>query len=68
MKELSLYAQIALYVLIIGGINWGLVGLTGHDLIAAILGGLLSRLIYLVVGAAAGYFCYLIYLEKFKKS
>lgn len=41
------------YVLvIIGAINWGLVGLFGFDLIAAIFGDmtLVSRILYTVVG------------------
>jgi len=49
-------------VLVIGGLNWGLVGLFEFDLVAAISGGLsfgetnfLSRTIYLLVGLAALY-------------
>ena len=67
MKDLNLYGQISLIILIIGGINWGLVGLFNVNLISGIFGMLLGRLIFIIVGAAAGYFCYLIYLEKFKK-
>ena len=43
------------YVLtIIGAINWGLVGLFGFDLIAAIFGDmtLVSRILYTVVGVS----------------
>ena len=45
-------------LLIIGGLNWGLVGLFQFDLVAAIFGGqsaVLSRLIYTVVGLSAVY-------------
>jgi len=45
-------------LLIIGGLNWGLVGLFQFDLVAAIFGGqsaVLSRLIYTVVGFSAVY-------------
>ena len=44
-------------LLAIGGLNWGLVGLFGFDLIAAIFGEMtiISRLIYVVVGLAAAY-------------
>jgi uncharacterized membrane protein YuzA (DUF378 family) len=44
-------------LLIIGGINWGLVGLFKFDLVAAVFGGLpyLARAIYILVGLAATY-------------
>lgn len=45
--------RIALTLLIIGGINWGLIGLFQFDLVAAIFGGqdaALSRVIYTLVG------------------
>jgi len=45
-------------LLVIGGLNWGLVGLFQFDLVATIFGGqsaLLSRLIYIVVGVCALY-------------
>lgn len=45
-----------LVLVIIGGINWGLVGFFGVDLVAAIFGGqeaLGSRVIYALVGLSA---------------
>ena len=51
--------RIALAVLIIGGLNWGLVGLFKFDLVAWIFGGqdaILSRIVYTVV-ALAGVWC-----------
>lgn len=66
MKEM--YRQIAIILLIVGGLNWGLFGLFGFNLVSAILGNLLGRLVFIVVGVAAGYMCYLYYLEKFKKA
>lgn len=45
----------ALVLVIIGALNWGLVGLFQFDLVAAIFGGQaapLSRLIYTLVGVA----------------
>ena len=47
--------RIALIVMIIGAINWGLIGFLNFDLVAYIFGGqtaLLSRIIYAVVGVA----------------
>jgi hypothetical protein len=46
---------IALVLTIIGGLNWGLVGLADLDLVAAIFGAgsTLARLVYIAVGIAA---------------
>ncbi|MEO5772820.1 MAG: DUF378 domain-containing protein [Sphingomicrobium sp.] len=46
---------ITLVLLIVGGLNWGLVGLFDFDLVAAIFGegSLLSRIVYVLVGASA---------------
>ncbi len=52
---------VAMILLIVGGINWGLVGLAQFDLVAAIFGGqdaLLSRIVYILVGLAALYSIY----------
>jgi len=44
-------------LLVIGGLNWGLVGLFSFDLVKATLGDMtfLSRLVYIVVGLSAVY-------------
>ena len=44
-------------LLVIGGLNWGLIGFFNFDLIATIFGGMsaLTRLIYCVVGLSALY-------------
>jgi uncharacterized membrane protein YuzA (DUF378 family) len=46
---------ITLILLIVGGLNWGLVGLFGFDLVAAIFGEMsaLSRVVYTLVGLSA---------------
>ncbi len=47
---------IALILVIIGGINWGSIGIFQFDLVAWIFGGqaaLVSRIIYTLVGIAA---------------
>ena len=48
---------IALVLIIIGGINWGLVGLINVDLVAWDfgMGTLLARAVYVLVGLAALY-------------
>jgi len=55
MTRLNRLDWAALVVLIIGGLNWGLVGLFSFDLVAAIFGPMsaLSRIIYILVGASA---------------
>ena len=47
--------KITLLLLIIGGLNWGLVGLFDFDLVAAIFGemSVISRAVYVLVGASA---------------
>ncbi len=57
MKNLSILDWIALILVLVGGLNWGLVGFFKFDLVAAILGNmtLLSRVIYAVVGLATLY-------------
>jgi len=51
---------VAMILLIIGGINWGLVGLANFDLVAALFGdgSALSRIVYVLVGLAALYSLY----------
>jgi uncharacterized membrane protein YuzA (DUF378 family) len=46
---------VTLALVIIGGINWGLVGLFGFDLVAALFGTMsaLSRIVYILVGVSA---------------
>jgi len=54
MKVLKI---IAIVLVIVGGLNWGLVGLFNFDLVAAIFGAMssLSRIVYVLVGLAAIY-------------
>lgn len=53
---MSAIHKIALALLIIGGINWGLVGIFQFDLVAWLFGGsasVISRIIYTLVGVSA---------------
>lgn len=48
--------KICLVLLIIGGLNWGLVGLFSFNLVGWLFGGVasvLSRIIFVIVGVAA---------------
>jgi len=57
MKKKGPVGWIAFILLLIGGLNWGLVGFFKFDLIAAIFGDMttLSRIVYDLVGLAALY-------------
>ena len=59
--------RIALIITIIGGLNWGSIGLFQFDLVAWIFGGsgsLLARTIYTVVGLAAIWCISLLFRER----
>lgn len=57
MKKLNAVDILALVLIIVGGLNWGLVGLFQFDLVATIFGemSLISRVVYSLVGIAAVY-------------
>ena len=66
MNNNGLLGLIALILVLIGGINWGLVGLFNINLVSMLFGaGLLGRLIYIIIGVSAGF---LIYLRVTKKA
>ncbi len=58
MVKLNTWGYIAAILLIIGGLNWGIYGLTSYDIIDAIFGllSVISRIIYILVGISAIYF------------
>jgi hypothetical protein len=50
---------IALVLVIIGGLNWGLVGLFSFNLVEAIFGvGVIATIVYVLVGLSALYMIY----------
>lgn len=57
MNKLSVLDWVALILVVIGGLNWGLVGALNVDLVAVIFGDMsaLSRIVYILVGLAAIY-------------
>jgi uncharacterized protein len=60
MAETTVLDKIALILVIIGGLNWLLVGLFDFDLVESLLGSIpvLRDIIYIVVGIAALYLIY----------
>ena len=65
------FYKVCLILMIIGGINWGLIGIFRFDLVAWIFGGqaaILSRIIYTLVGIAALWCITLIFRDTDKVS
>lgn len=63
MKKTNGLDFLAIILLIVGAVNWGLVGFFNFNLVAYLLGDMtiFSRLIYVVVGIASLYLVYYIY-------
>jgi uncharacterized membrane protein YuzA (DUF378 family) len=57
MNKLNVLDWIALVLVIVGGLNWALVGLFSFDLVAVIFGemSILARIVYVLVGLSAVY-------------
>ena len=54
MKTIDVIAAV---LLVVGGLNWGLVGLFNFDLVATLLGSqsFLASVVYVLVGLSAAY-------------
>jgi uncharacterized protein len=55
MYKLKLIDKISLILVIIGAINWGLIGLFNFNIVSALLGqpaNLLGRIIYIFIGVS----------------
>lgn len=57
LRRMGVIDWIAMILLIIGGLNWGLIGLFDIDLVAALFGAksMMSRAVYTLVGVSALY-------------
>ena len=58
MKAMKIIDKIALALVIIGAINWGLIGIFNFNLVDTIFGtmSIISRIIYILVGVS-GLWC-----------
>ena len=59
--------RLALVLLIIGGLNWGLVGIFRFDLVAWAFGGqstLISRIVYILVALSAAWCISLLFRKR----
>ncbi|WP_027623491.1 DUF378 domain-containing protein [Clostridium lundense] len=69
MYKFNLFDKISLILVIIGAVNWGLLGLFNFNLVSGIFGepaNFVSRLIYILVGVSGTYLILL--LLKIKKN
>ena len=57
MKKMNVIDWIALILVFIGGLNWGLVGVANFDVVAEIFGvdSTVANIVYIVVGLSALY-------------
>jgi uncharacterized membrane protein YuzA (DUF378 family) len=57
MNKLTGLDLVALILIIVGGLNWLLVGIFSFDLVAAIFGSMsvVARIVYILVGLSAIY-------------
>ena len=56
VSDMKVIDRLALALVIIGGLNWGGIGIFGLDMVAALFGGsasVLSRLVYILVCISA---------------
>lgn len=60
MHKFNFIDWLAMVLVIIGGLNWGLVGLFSYDLVSSIFGtGSVANIVYDLVGLAAVYMVYM---------
>ncbi len=54
---MKILKQTAFVLLLIGGLNWGLYGLSGYDLVDILLGStpVIARIVYVLIGLATLY-------------
>ena len=57
MQKLNMVDWLALVLVLVGALNWGLVGILEFDLVATLFGDMtmLTRIIYALVGVSALY-------------
>ncbi len=66
MKTMAIVNKIALILIIIGALNWGLVGLFSFDLVAWITGSaasVLARIIYVLIALAGVWSISMLFME-----
>jgi len=66
MMEKKPLDMLTMILVIVGGLNWGLVGALEMDLVAMIFGAgsILAKVVYVVVGLSALYMLYYAFVKK----
>lgn len=66
MEDKSIIDWIAMILLLVGGLNWGLVGLLEMDLVQLLFSSIpmLMKLVYVLVGLSALYMIYKVATKK----
>ena len=61
MNKLEIFDWVAIGLTIVGGLNWGFVGLFQFDLVAMLFGemSMLSKIVYSLVGISSAYLAFL---------
>lgn len=69
MFKLSTPMKIAICLILIGSINWGIIGIINIDILATIFGvySYISRIIYILIGLSGIYLSYYILYYIFEK-
>lgn len=52
VREMGSYKQVMMALVVLGAINWGLVGVVGVNVVSAVLGegSILERIVYVLIG------------------
>ena len=66
MNQMSMLEWVAFVLVMVGALNWGLVGAFGYDLVAMLFGAMstLSRIVYVLVGLGALYMVFGAFTKK----
>lgn len=66
--KMNVLDWIAWILVLVGALNWGLIGAFNYNLVAAILGmGMIAQWVYILVGIAALYIIWMMLAKKGKK-
>lgn len=65
MKNLNIFDWFFLALLVIGGVNWGMIGAFNIDLVSSLFGVMttISRVVYGLVGISAVYTLYILSMK-----
>lgn len=64
MKKMGALDWVVFVLLVVGALNWGLVGLGDINVVELILGAVLARIVYILVGLAGLWKLYKVLMAK----